>query len=193
MNDLEAARAALGAGALAVIPTDTVYGLAADPAIPGAVDGIFRVKQRSRSRPIPVLGADRRQLESVVVFDERADRLAERFWPGPLTLILPRAPGFVADLGGDGRSVAVRVPKEPRAIQLLKETGPLAVTSANRSGEPPVPTIDDARATFGNDVAVYLDGGRCAGIPSTLVFLAGERRVLREGKIPAREILEHMH
>jgi L-threonylcarbamoyladenylate synthase len=183
--------AALEDGSLVVIPTDTVYGLAAHLGSASAIRAIFEAKGRADSKPIPVLGADVRQLEQVALFDDRARSLAQRFWPGPLTLILPRAEGFDADLGGgEKRTVGVRVPKQPRALELMRRTGPLAVTSANRSGEPEATTIDEARATFGDLVASYLDGGRCVGVPSTIVFLAGERRLLREGTIPAAHVLQ---
>ena len=183
MND---AVEALNAGLLAVIPTDTVYGLAAHLGHPHAIRSIFDAKERPPEKPIPVLGHDLEQLESIATFDDRARRLAARFWPGPLTLILPRAPGFDAHLGGgETRTVGVRVPKEPRTLELLREVGPLAVTSANRSGNTEATTIEEARDALGDAVASYLDGGRCSGKPSTIVFLAGERRLLREGTIPA--------
>ena len=191
MKPIDEAAAALRAGLLAVIPTDTVYGLAAHLSSPEAIASLFEIKGRANEKPIPILGADRHQLESVARFDDRARVLATRFWPGPLTLILPRAEGFDVDLGGDARhTVGVRVPKEPRAIDLLRRVGPLAVTSANRSGEVEATTVDEARATFGDSVAAYVDGGRCVGVPSTIVFLAGERRLLREGTIPAARVLQ---
>ena len=186
MTGIDEVAAALEGGELAVIPTDTVYGLAAHLSSQSAIDAIFHAKGRPPEKPIPVLGADIDQLSSVGLFDDRAKRLAARFWPGPLTIILPRADGFDVDLGGDERrTVGVRVPKEPRALELLRKTGPLAVTSANRSGDKEATTVDEARAALGSEVRTYLDGGRCVGVPSTIVFLAGERRLLREGTIPA--------
>lgn len=186
MSNVEEVAQQLCAGHLAVIPTDTVYGLAAHLDHPSAISEIFVAKGRPPEKPIPVLGADIDQLASVVRFDERARKLAMRFWPGPLTIILPRVEGFDVDLGGDGsRTVGVRVPKEPRALELLRATGPLAVTSANRSGEKEATTVDEAREALGDSAIAYLDGGRCVGTPSTIVFLAGERRLLREGPIPS--------
>ena len=176
---------ALKAGALAVIPTDTVYGLAAslsdDP-----ITRIFEAKGRPETKPLPVLVASMEDAERVAVLDERARRLAERFWPGPLTLVLARARGFDVDLGGDEyRTVAVRVPEDPLALQLLNETGPLAVTSANRSGEEPVGSVAEAREVFGDRVGAYLDGGPCTGLPSTVLSLTGETKTLRQGALSA--------
>lgn len=191
MSSLDDAVAVLNAGGLVVMPTDTVYGLAANLGIPDAVQAIFTAKDRPVEKPLPVLGADLGQLASIAMFDDRARALATRFWPGPLTMILPRAEGFDADLGGDERrTVGVRVPKEPRALEILRQTGPLAVTSANRSGTKEAVTIEEARAVFGDEVAAYVDGGRCVGVPSTIVFLAGERRLLRDGPIPSAQVLQ---
>lgn len=191
MSTLDETAAALLSGRLAVIPTDTVYGLAAHLGRPETIAAIFTVKRRPPEKPIPVLGATVDQLSTVAVFDDRARKLAARFWPGPLTMILPRAVGFDTDLGGDEiRTVGVRVPKEPRTLELLREVGPLAVTSANRSGEPEATTIEQARSALGDDVAAYMDGGRCVGTPSTIVFLAGERRLLRAGAIPSELVTQ---
>ena len=193
MSAIDEAIVALRLGKLVVIPTDTVYGVAADPRQPEAVAALFGAKGRPEDKAIPVLGADVADLEEIVVFNDAARRVAQRYWPGPLTLILERAETFTADLGGKRKdTVAVRVPKEPRAIELLKRTGPLAVTSANASGKKEATTVDEARAALGSSVAVFIDGGRCAGLPSTIVFLAGERRVLREGAIPAREVFQNL-
>lgn len=174
-----------------MVPTDTVYGLAAHLDHPEAVAAIFAAKGRPPEKPLPVLGTGVDQLSDVAVFDDRARRLAERFWPGPLTMILPRSAGFDADLGGgETRTVGVRVPKEPRVLELLRLTGPLAVTSANRSGDPEATTVEEARLALGDRPAAYLDGGRCVGTPSTIVYLAGERRLLREGPIPSDLVVQ---
>lgn len=191
VSSVEEAVAALRVGRLAVIPTDTVYGLAAHLDSSTAVTALFAAKGRPTDKPIPVLGADAEQLSDIAVFDDRARALAARFWPGPLTLILPRAERFDADLGGDERrTVGVRVPKQPRALEILRATGPLAVTSANRSGASEAVTVEEARAIFGDEVAAYVDGGRCVGVPSTIVFLVGERRLLREGPIPSAQVFQ---
>jgi tRNA threonylcarbamoyl adenosine modification protein (Sua5/YciO/YrdC/YwlC family) len=191
VSTIEEAAEALLAGHLVVIPTDTVYGIAARLDRPEAISAIFAAKDRPPDKPIPVLGSSSEQLGSVARFDDRARTLAGRFWPGPLTMILPRAEGFEVDLGGnESRTVGVRVPKEPRCLDLLRTTGPLAVTSANLSGGKDATTIAEARDALGDTVDVYVDGGRCVGVPSTIVFLAGERRLLREGTIPASLVFQ---
>lgn len=191
MSTLEETADVLLSGGLAVIPTDTVYGVAAHLDRPDAIASIFAVKGRPPEKPLPVLGASVAQLAAVADFDDRARKLAARFWPGPLTMILPRAEGFATDLGGDEtRTVGVRVPKEPRTLELLTSVGPLAVTSANRSGDAEATTIEQARAALGDGVSAYLDGGRCVGAPSTIVFLVGERRLLREGPIPSELVTQ---
>ena len=188
---IEETAVALQEGLLAVIPTDTVYGLAASLDVPEAMQAIFAAKGRPEHKPLPVLGTGVEQLTRIGRFTDAAQKLAHRFWPGPLTLILERADDFDVDLGGEEkRTVGVRVPKEPRTLQLLQMTGPLAVTSANLSGGKEASTVDEAQTTFGTKVAAYLDGGRCVGTPSTVVFLAGERRVLREGPIPAATLAQ---
>jgi tRNA threonylcarbamoyl adenosine modification protein (Sua5/YciO/YrdC/YwlC family) len=181
VTELDAALDALDAGRAVIVPTDTVYGLASSLRVPGAVAELFRVKGRPRAKAIPVLGYDVDALTEVASFDERARRAA-RLWPGPLTIVLPRALGFEVDLGGTGDTVAVRVPAHPLARELLGATGPLAVTSANPSGDPPFTTAAAARGGFGHDITV-LDGGTCDGVPSTVLDLTGEPRVLREGGV----------
>jgi tRNA threonylcarbamoyl adenosine modification protein (Sua5/YciO/YrdC/YwlC family) len=191
VSTLETALAELDAGRAVVIPTDTVYGLAVSLRAAGAVARLFDIKGRPRSKAIPVLGHDAAALEAVASFDERA-RTAARLWPGPLTIVLRRAPGFEVDLGGTGSTVAVRVPAHPIAEELLRLSGPLAVTSANISGEPPLTTAAAAEEVFGRTVTV-LDGGACEGAPSTVVDLTGAApRVLREGALGAAQLQELM-
>jgi tRNA threonylcarbamoyl adenosine modification protein (Sua5/YciO/YrdC/YwlC family) len=188
--DLDAAVAALDGGSVAVIPTETVYGIAAAARYSTAVEAIFELKGRDRSKALPVLAATTEALREVVSFDARAERIAERFWPGPLTLVLPRATSFDVDLGGDDpATVAVRVPAHDLTRALLERTGPLAVTSANHSGNAPATTIDEARAVFGDEVVAYVDAGRCDGTPSTVVSLVGEPRVLRSGGLDPEVVL----
>jgi tRNA threonylcarbamoyl adenosine modification protein (Sua5/YciO/YrdC/YwlC family) len=189
MKDVDAAVEALDRGELVVLPTDTVYGVAGRLET-SAVDALFALKHRSYDKPLPVLGADVDSLSEIARFDDRAVRLAERFWPGPLTLVVPRAEGFGLPLGRGGEaSVAVRVPAHPSALELLARTGALAVTSANRSGEADAHTVEAARSALGEAVAVYLDGGPCTGAPSTVLSMMHEPpEVLRVGGIPARDL-----
>lgn len=190
MSALDEVLAELDAGRAVVVPTDTVYGLAASLRAPGGVSELFRLKGRPRSKAIPVLGHDAQALEAIAAFDERA-RAAARLWPGPLTIVLQRAPGFDGDLGGTGSTVAVRVPAHPIARELLTVAGPLAVTSANLSGEPPLTTAAEAEEVFGAAVTA-LDGGTCDGAPSTVLDLTGEPRILREGALGAAQLQELM-
>lgn len=190
MNSLQDALDALAAGEAIVLPTDTVYGVGARPEHQAGVAAIFQAKGRPEKKALPVLGADLAALRDVAEFDDAARLLAERFWPGPLTLVLPRAPGFTHELGGtDPSTIAVRVPASEPALELLSGSGPLAVTSANRSGEPPARTVAEARAALGHAVRVFLDGGAVEGAPSTVVSLVGAPMVLREGALPAQQIL----
>lgn len=181
---------ALRSGGVVVIPTDTVYGLACLPRLGDAVQAIFELKGRPDDKPLPVLGDGIGALETVAVFDDRATELARRFWPGPLTLVLPRNASFTHDLGGDDMTtVAVRVPQNEVALELLSEAGPLATTSANRSGDPPATSAREAKEIFGDEVSAYVDGGPCRGLPSTVLSLIGPPRVLREGALGADEVL----
>jgi L-threonylcarbamoyladenylate synthase len=191
-EELEAALRELAEGGLVVIPTDTVYGVAALPRVPGAVEAVFEAKGRPEDKPLPVLGASLADLTAVAIFSDRARRAA-RHWPGPLTLVLPRAPGFDVDLGGDGsEGVAVRVPASAVALSLLRLSGPLAVTSANLSGRPPATTVDEARAVLGARVRVFLDEGVCAGRPSTVVSLLDGPRLLRAGALPFDGLVQEL-
>jgi len=180
-----AAAGAAGRGELVVVPTDTVYGLAASVDRPEAVAAIFVAKGRAPEVALPVLVGAVDDARAVARFDDGAEALAAAFWPGPLTIVLPRAPGLTADLGGDGATVGIRVPAHGPLRRLLAATGPLATTSANRSGEPTPATVDGVEAVFGEAVSVYLDGGPASGGPaSTVVSLqAGTPTVLREGAI----------
>lgn len=174
--------AALGRGDVVVVPTDTVYGLAGRFDSPRAIQSIFEIKQRPPDKPLPVLAASVSDLSAVATFDPLACELADAFWPGPLTLVLPRAEGFDADLGaGDRDTVGVRVPEHELTRRLLEECGPLAVTSANRSGEPPATDAQTAAAEFPE--LLTLDGGPGAGQPSTVVSLVGEPTLLRAGAL----------
>lgn len=185
-----AAAAAAARGELIVVPTDTVYGLAARVDRPEAVAAIFAAKGRAPEAALPVLVGAVADARALARFDDGAEALAAAFWPGPLTIVAPRAPGLTADLGGDGASVGIRVPAHGPLRALLAATGPLAATSANRSGEPTPTNVGEIEAVFGDAVSVYVDGGPAAGgPPSTVVLLAaGTPTVLREGVISLDEL-----
>jgi tRNA threonylcarbamoyl adenosine modification protein (Sua5/YciO/YrdC/YwlC family) len=185
--------AAVRAGRLVVLPTDTVYGVGADAFAPGAVDVLLAAKGRGRDMPSPVLIGRRETLSGLVtVLPRWASELADAFWPGALTLILRHTPSLSWDLGETRGTVAVRMPLHPVALDLLSETGPMAVSSANRSGSPPATTAAEAEAQLGGSVAVYLDAGRCGDpVPSTIVdCTAAVPRVLRSGAVPVERLRE---
>ena len=182
---LQAVRA-LAQGLPIGIPTDTVYGLAADPFRAGATDRIFAAKRRPRDVSLPLLVSGVEQALSVsTAVPALALELMARYWPGPLTIVIPARAGLAADLGDDDVTVGVRAPDHPVPLALCAAVGPLATTSANRHGEPPMTTAADVDATFGDTLPLVLDGGICAGSPSTVVDCTGEElKLLREGRIP---------
>lgn len=182
--------AALRAGQVVAIPTDTVYGLAVDPFRAGATDRLFALKRRPTDVALPVLVADQDQALSLAAgVSDTARRLMARYWPGPLTLVLDRNPDVAADLGANQATIGLRCPDHRFVRALCAAAGPLAVTSANLHGQPTLPTAADVATTFGDAVALVLDGGPCAGQPSTVVDCTGEApKLLREGRIPWEEI-----
>jgi len=191
---LDAASAALRRGELVVLPTDTVYGVAADAFNPGAVDALLAAKGRGRDMPVPVLVANQEMLAALVGdLPEAAKALTAAHWPGALTVVVRHTPHLSWDLGDARGTVAVRMPDDEIALDLIARTGPLAVSSANRSGHPPATTMLDARLQLGASVAVYLDGGpRPSGTPSSIVDLTGdEPRLLREGALSADLLRDH--
>jgi tRNA threonylcarbamoyl adenosine modification protein (Sua5/YciO/YrdC/YwlC family) len=178
--------AAVVRGELVVLPTDTVYGIGSRPDDPAAMSRLFAAKGRPRDLELPVLVPGVDAAREVASLDDRASVLVERFWPGPLTIVAPRTPASARwDLGGDDATVGIRMPRHPLALALLERTGPMAVTSANRSGEPPATTCDALIETFGEAVTVYLcEDAPLEGAASTVVDLAhGEPRVLRAGGV----------
>ncbi len=183
---VDAAQAALEAGELAVLPTDTVYGLAADAFSPEAVQSLLDAKGRGRQMPPPVLIGHAGTLDALVEGVPGWLRaMTEELWPGPLTVICRQQASLVWDLGETHHTVAVRVPDDERALALLRRTGPLAVSSANLSGRPAALTADDAEGMLGDSVAVYLDGGTSpGGHASTILDATGPTpRVVRQGPI----------
>lgn len=196
------ARQAIGRGELIVIPTDTVYGVAADAFSPAAVQRLLEAKGRGRDQPPPVLVSGPATLKALAEsVPEAVERLVDAFWPGGLTIVLPAQRSLTWDLGETQGTVAVRMPDSRVALELLEETGPLAVSSANLTGKDAAIAASDALDMLGDKVAVYLDTGLSRdGIASTIVDATalvprGEDspkpvvRILREGAI-TREQLE---
>ena len=189
---LAEAAGALRHGLVVAIPTDTVYGIAADAFAPGATARLFEAKRRPTDVRLPVLVNDIDQAEGLAEVDDRARALMQRFWPGGLTLILPRRSGVDIALGnGAGApTVGVRCPDHIVPRTLCAEVGPLATTSANLHGGPTPPTAEEVRALFGDSVAVVVDGGRCEGAPSTVVDCTRDKPALiREGKVAWSDVL----
>ncbi|OJX98449.1 MAG: threonylcarbamoyl-AMP synthase [Micrococcales bacterium 73-15] len=185
---LEVAAATVRGGGLVVLPTDTVYGIGADAFDASAVAALLAAKGRGRQMPPPVLVGGPEMLD-VLGLDvpQPARALAERFWPGALTLIVRCQPTLDWDLGDTGGTVALRMPDDEVALALLRRTGPLAVSSANRTGQPAATSATDARDQLGARVAVYLDAGDSAGgVPSTIVDARTSRlAIVRSGAIDA--------
>ena len=191
VDAVQQAAEALAGGWPIAIPTDTVYGLAADPFVAGASDRVFEAKRRPRDLNLPLLVDGMEQALSVsTAVPHVALALMDRFWPGALTLVIPVRPGLGADLGDDEATVGVRCPAHPVPLALCTAAGPLATTSANRHGQPTLTTAAEVAKEFGDTVAVVLDAGTCTGAPSTVVDCTGvEPKLLREGRIPWAEVL----
>lgn len=189
-SSITAAAEALAEGDIIGIPTDTVYGLAADPWHSGAADRLFLLKGRPRSVELPLLVASESQaLELATCVPDSARRLMEAFWPGALTIVLPRRPDVEADLGDEDATIGVRCPAHPVPRALCEIAGPVATTSANRHGEAPL-TSAAAVAERLPGVALILDAGLCDGEPSTVVDSTGEiPKLLREGAISWEQIV----
>jgi L-threonylcarbamoyladenylate synthase len=187
---IESAARAVRDGNLVVVPTDTVYGIGARPDRKKATGRLFTAKRRRRDLTLPILVSGPDDAARVAILDDRARALAEKFWPGGLTLVLPRAElARRWDLGETSDTVGVRMPDHGVALALLRTTGPLAVTSANLSGEPTPSDCPGVRAIFGRQVAVYLCAGPLSGLASTVVDLSGSQaKVLREGAIPSADV-----
>jgi len=182
---------AISRGGLVVLPTDTVYGIGADAFTPEAVAELLEAKGRGRDMPPPVLVGSRRTLDGLVFMLPSAARdLADAFWPGALTIVVEHSPSLQWDLGETNGTVAVRMPMHPVALEVLRETGPMAVSSANKTGRPPAVTAEEARDQLGYSVRVYLEAGPCPDpVPSTIVDVTGEvPRVLRKGAIPIEKL-----
>lgn len=203
LEGLRAARGAIGRGELVVIPTDTVYGLAADAFRPAAVQRLLDAKERDRDAPPPVLIPGIPTLNALAeTVPDVVDRLVKEFWPGGLTVIVEARESLAWDLGETRGTVALRMPNNRHTLHLLADTGPLAVSSANISGMPAARTAADALAMLGDRVSVYLDAGAVgvdlpagADAGSTIVDATslhlpeGKLRIVRHGVIPDSEIV----
>ncbi len=183
---IDAAARAVQAGQLVVLPTDTVYGIGADAFDTTAVTDLLAAKGRGRDMPVPVLVGSWSTIDGLVTYVPAQTRsLIEAFWPGGLTLVVEHAPSLAWDLGDSRGTVAVRMPLHPVALELLERTGPMAVSSANRSGQAAARTAEEAQDQLAGSVQVYLDGGPATvGVASTIVDVTTETpRVLREGAV----------
>ncbi|MEV1286854.1 L-threonylcarbamoyladenylate synthase [Micromonospora sp. NPDC049679] len=190
---IAAAIEAVKNGELVVIPTDTVYGLGADAFTPYAVTALLDAKGRGRHMPPPVLVGSRHTLDGLVItLPQVARDLVEAFWPGALTIIVEHSPSLQWDLGDAGGTVAVRMPLHPVALEVLQETGPMAVSSANKTGQPAAVTAEEARDQLGYSVRAYLEAGVCPDpVPSTIVDLTTHTpRIVRQGAIPLEKLRE---
>jgi L-threonylcarbamoyladenylate synthase len=183
---IDAAVTAARGGELIVLPTDTVYGIGVDAFTPSAVTTMLAAKGRGRSMPPPVLvGTARAAAALVDDLGAFGQALIDEFWPGALTLVFRASPTLLWDLGDTKGTVALRMPLHAVALDVLRQTGPLAVSSANRHGQPAAVTADEAQEQLGEAVSVYLDGGPCTdNVPSTILDLTGAvPKVLRAGAV----------
>jgi tRNA threonylcarbamoyl adenosine modification protein (Sua5/YciO/YrdC/YwlC family) len=187
---MRAARRAIAQGELVVVPTDTVYGVAADAFSPAAVARLLEAKGRTRTSPPPVLIGSMSALDALAESVPDAVRaLGAKFWPGGLTIIVDAQPSLAWDLGDTRGTVAVRIPNHPLVLELLAETGPLAVSSANLTGQAPGATAAQTKEQLGGRVSVYLEAGTVGGVASTIVDATaltrgtGGVRIVRSGKV----------
>ena len=178
-------------GRLIVMPTDTLYGLGCDAFNNDAVASLLATKRRGPDMPVPVLVGSWETIQGLVAsYTDQARALVEAFWPGGLSIVVPQAPSLPWNLGDTRGTVMLRMPLHPVAIEVLREVGPMAVSSANLSGQAPPTTAIAAKQQLGSAVSVYLDGGETSvGKPSTIIDLSGQHPyLLREGAISAEEI-----
>ncbi|QOD45205.1 threonylcarbamoyl-AMP synthase [Clavibacter zhangzhiyongii] len=195
LTGMRLARQAVGRGEVVVIPTDTVYGVAADAFNPEAVQRLLDAKGRGRDAPPPVLIPGQSTLDALADFvPDVVRRLVDEFWPGGLTVILVAQPSLVWDLGETRGTVALRMPANSFALELLAETGPLAVSSANKTGRPAAATAQEAAEQLDDAVSIFLDGGAAGGAASTIVDASrvtqagGRVRIVREGAVTRAQI-----
>jgi L-threonylcarbamoyladenylate synthase len=193
VEGLAAAARTVRGGRLVVLPTDTVYGIGCDAFSADAVRALLAAKNRGPDMPVPVLVGSWSTIDGLVLgVPKQARDLIEAFWPGGLSIVLPHAPSLAWDLGSTRGTVMLRMPLHPVALELLRDVGPMAVSSANVSGQPPASTATEAQEQLGESVAIYLDGGTSGDpIASTVVDLTADTpRILREGAVTTAEVAE---
>jgi tRNA threonylcarbamoyl adenosine modification protein (Sua5/YciO/YrdC/YwlC family) len=190
---IAAAASMIRSSRLVVFPTDTVYGIGCDAFDTLAVRALLDAKGRGRAMPLSVLVGSWSTVDGLVLsVPDEARLLIEAFWPGGLSIVLPHAPSLAWDLGDTRGTVMIRMPLHPVVLELLREIGPIAQSSANISGQPPATTVAEAQAQLGESVSVYLDGGPAGeAVPSSIVDLTGEKpRMLREGAVTKADVVE---
>lgn len=177
-------------GRLVVVPTDTLYGLAADALNEEAVLEVFRAKRRASDQALPICIGGAEDIQQVATPTSLARKIAAAYWPGPVTIVMKAKPWLPDALTANGDSIAVRAPAHPWALQLAKTFGPYTLTSANKSGQPETSTAIAANAAMGGDVALVVDGGSLGGVASTIVDCTGDQaRIIRVGAVAADEVL----
>ncbi len=187
---IEQAVACIQGGGVLVIPTDSFYALAVGVFQPAALKRLRAIKSDRDHKPFPVLISDPSQLDQVADDPpELAEKLIQQFWPGLLTLLLKAKPYILPVLKGEGGTIGVRQPDDSRVCEILKQTGPLTGTSANRTGHPPAQTVEEVIQQLESDIDLILDGGPTpGGEPSTVLQVEPDLRILRQGKIPLSAI-----
>lgn len=191
--DLGKVVSSLKNGELIVYPTDTLYALGADIFNKSAVKNIFLIKKRSLNQPLSIAVSNIDALKDVAFVDDRIIRIAERFLPGKLTLILKKKKAISDILTAGSDRIAVRIPNNNIALQILSAFGPLTCTSANIHGFPTPYKINDIRIQFKDKINIYLDAGELKSKPSTIVDISNEKvMILREGSIPSKKVLRRM-
>ncbi len=195
--DVETAIAALDGGGIVAVPTDTVYGFAAEIHHPSAVSTLFAMKNRPATQALPVLVASVTQISQLAVtWEGAAQRLSDAFWPGALTIVVSVPRGLAALVGGMIDTIGFRIPDEPLLGRMISVIGPLAVSSANLHGEPPCYSAQEVLARFAGreELAGVIDDGERSGVVSSIVDLSGPTwRLLRKGAISAEEIAAALH
>lgn len=183
---------ALRRSEIVVLPTDTVYGIAADAFSSAATDRLYRAKGYRRRQPLTVLVRSAKQVPALVArVPQAAERLMAAYWPGALTLVLPEQDGLAWDIGENEGTVSLRMPLDTTCLGVIREIGPIVVSSANRTGQPPARDVGAALEALGDEVAVYVDDGpRAEARPSTVVDLTRhEPLLIRDGDLPPDEVL----